>query len=237
MQAVILAGGKGTRLRPYTTVLPKPLMPIGDYPILEIILRQLKHAHVTQVILAVGYMSHLFEAFFQDGRRYGLDIQYSFEQKALGTAGPLAAMLDQLDEDFMILNGDLLTTLSYQNLFAHHTKSAAAATIGAFRRSVVVDFGVLEMNGSNELVKYIEKPTHTFDVSMGINVLKLSAVRPYLVPGQHLDLPAVMSQLMRDGHRVCCYREDCRWLDIGRLDDYQAAVEIFGSSQDEFLPR
>src|SRR5207237_530377 len=142
MQAVILAGGKGTRLRPYTTVLPKPLMPVGDYPILEIILRQLKRADVTRVVLAVGYMSHLFEAFFQDGQRYGLEISYSFETEALGTAGPLGAIVDALDEDFLVLNGDLLTTFSYRNVFAHHKRVDAAATIGAFRRSVDIDFGV-----------------------------------------------------------------------------------------------
>src|SRR5947209_15079054 len=107
MQAIILAGGRGTRLRPYTTILPKPLMPVGDYPILEILLRQLKRAHATRVVLAVGYLSHLFEAFFQDGSRYGLPISYSFEKEALGTAGPLAAILDEADEDFLVLNGDL----------------------------------------------------------------------------------------------------------------------------------
>lgn len=105
MQALILAGGKGTRLRPYTTVLPKPLMPVGDYPILEIIFRQLKHAGVTDIILAVGYMSQLFQAFFQDGSRYGLNVSYSFEDVPLGTAGPIALALDQLDDDFLVLNG------------------------------------------------------------------------------------------------------------------------------------
>src|SRR5262249_10110868 len=116
MQAVILAGGKGARLRPYTTVLPKPLMPVGDYPILEIILRQLKRARATRVVLAVGYMSHLFQAFFQDGERYGLPITYSFEPEALGTAGPLAALLDDADEDFLVMNGDLLTTLRFDRI-------------------------------------------------------------------------------------------------------------------------
>jgi NDP-sugar pyrophosphorylase family protein len=236
MQAVILAGGKGTRLRPYTTVLPKPLMPVGDYPILEIILRQLSRADVTRVVLAVGYMSHLFEAFFQDGKRYGLEISYSFETEALGTAGPLAAILDTLEEDFLVLNGDVLTTFSYRNVFAHHKQAGAAATIGAFRRSVDIDFGVLEIGADGALVDYIEKPTYSFDVSMGINVFNVESVRPYLLPGVRLDIPTLMKQLRRDGHRVSCYREECRWLDIGRLDDYQAADEIFAARRDEFLP-
>jgi NDP-sugar pyrophosphorylase family protein len=236
MQAIILAGGRGTRLRPYTTVLPKPLMPIGDYPVLEILLRQLKRANTTRVVLAVGYMSHLFEAFFQDGSRYGLSITYSFEKEALGTAGPLAAVLNDADEDFLVLNGDLLTTLDYRQLFEHHRAMRAAATIGVFRRTVDIDFGVLEISAGNELLNYIEKPTYSFDVSMGINAFHTDAVRPYLKPGERLDIPSLMTRLREDGHRVCCYREHCRWLDIGRPDDYQAALEIFEANRDEFLP-
>src|SRR5690242_9498836 len=127
MQALILAGGKGTRLRPYTAVLPKPLMPVGDYPILEIILRQLKANGIDEVILAVGYMSQLFQAFFGDGARYGLRISYSFETQPLGTAGPIALTLDQLEDDFLVMNGDLLTTLNYRNLFEYHLERKAAA--------------------------------------------------------------------------------------------------------------
>jgi NDP-sugar pyrophosphorylase family protein len=236
MQAVILAGGQGSRLRPYTTVLPKPLMPIGDYPILEIILRQLKRNSVGRIVLAVGYMSHLFEAFFQDGSRYGLQISYSQEKEPLGTAGPLAAVIDDLDEDFILLNGDLLTTLNYRNLFAYHKETRAAATIGVFSRSVNIDFGVLKVSEDRRLVDYIEKPTYEFEVSMGINVLNAASIRPYVSRGTRLDVPSLMKQLSADGHRVCCYREDCRWLDIGRLDDYQTAIEIFAARRNEFLP-
>jgi NDP-mannose synthase len=236
MQAIVLAGGRGTRLLPYTTVLPKPLMPIGEYPILEIILRQLKAARATRVVLAVGYLSHLFEALFQDGSRHGLPISYSLEKEALGTAGPLAALLDEADPDFLVLNGDLLTTLNYRSLFEYHKRMNAAATIGVFTRKVNIDFGVLEIGENNELLNYLEKPTHSFDVSMGINAFNASAVRPYLKAGVRLDIPALMTQLRQDGHRVCCYREDCRWLDIGRPDDYQTALETFSAHQHEFLP-
>lgn len=236
MQAVVLAGGKGTRLRPYTTVLPKPLMPIGDYPVLEILLRQLKRAGTSRVIMAVGHMSHLFEAFFQDGSRYGISISYAFEREALGTAGPLAAMVDDLDEDFLVLNGDLLTTFGFDRLFASHRKNGAAATIGAFTRTVNIDFGVLELGTGNELSNYIEKPMYSFNVSMGINALNAAAVRPYLKKGVRLDLPTLMMQLKQDGRRVCCYREECRWLDIGRPDDYQQAVDLFAAHQSDFLP-
>ncbi len=207
MQAVILAGGKGTRLRPYTTVLPKPLMPLGDWPILEIILRQLHGMGVRRVILAVGYMGQLFRAFFENGERLGLEITYVFEERPLGTAGPLGAMLGQLDDDFLIMNGDLLTTLSYQRLFEFHRTKAAAATIGL---SAVRSMSTLESS----------RPS----------------ARPFLTPGAYLDLPDLMLKLLGAGENVYCYRESCEWLDIGRMDDYQRAVEVFEARRAEFLP-
>lgn len=236
MQALILAGGRGTRLHPYTTVLPKPLMPVGDYPILEIILRQLKGAGITDVILAVGYLSQLLEAFFQKGERLGLNISYSFEERALGTAGPIALAMEQLEDDFLVMNGDLMTTLKYQNLIAFHQDKGAAATIGIYQRDVKVDFGVLETDAQGKLVRYVEKPTYHFDVSMGVNVLNKNAIQPYLKVGEYLDIPDLMRKLCQDGHPVHCYRESCYWLDIGRMDDYRTATEIFESRQAEFLP-
>jgi NDP-sugar pyrophosphorylase family protein len=236
MKALILAGGKGTRLRPYTTVIPKPLMPVGDFPILEIILRQLKRAGVTEVILAVGYMSQLFQAFFEDGKRLGLGISYSLEEKPLGTAGPIALVLDQLQGDFMIMNGDLLTTLDYGALFKYHQAQRAAATIATYTREVKVDFGVVETNDQHELAAYREKPLYTFDVSMGVNVLNAEILREVLVPGQYLDIPDLMLKLKGLGKRVSCYRESCYWLDIGRVDDYQIASDIFEARRAEFLP-
>ncbi len=236
MQAVILAGGKGTRLRPYTTVLPKPLMPIGDYPILEIIMRQLRHAGVDHVILAVGHMSQLFQAFFGDGSRYGLRIDYSFETEPLGTAGPLSLALDTLEDDFIIMNGDLLTTLDYTRLYAFHRAHHAAATIGLYPRSVKIDFGLIEQDADGRLSNYIEKPTYDFTVSMGINVLRADAIRPYIIPGQYLDLPTLLMRLHTDGHPVYCYREDCYWLDMGRVEDYRIANEAFDADSSRFLP-
>ncbi len=236
VQAVILAGGKGTRLRPYTTVLPKPLMPVGDYPVIEIIMRQLKDAGVREVILAVGYMSQLFQSFFQDGGRYGLKIDYSFEERPLGTAGPIALAIEKLRDDFLVMNGDLLTTLNYGNIFAFHKKMKAAATIGLYRREVKIDFGVVETGPHGRLARYIEKPVYNFDVSMGVNVLNKKAVEPYLKAGEYLDIPDLMMRLHTDGHPVFCYSEPCYWLDIGRVDDYQTATEIFESRQSEFFP-
>ena len=237
MQALILAGGRGTRLRPYTAVLPKPLMPVGDHPILEVILRQLRKAGVGEVILAVGYMGQLFQALFEDGERYGLKILYSLEKKSLGTAGPIALVLDRLEEDFLVLNGDLLTTLDFSRIFAFHREKKGSATIGCYPREVPIDFGVVEKDASHRLVRYIEKPTYHFEVSMGVNVLNKKAISPYLQREEPLNIPDLMTRLLADGHSVYCYSEPCYWLDIGRMDDYQQALEIFESRKDEFLRR
>lgn len=236
MQALILAGGKGTRLQPYTTVLPKPLMPVGDYPILEIILRQLKSAGVDEVILAVGHMSQLFESFFQDGSRYGLKIVYSFEERQLGTAGPMALIMDKLNDNFLVMNGDLLTTINYNNLFSYHQKMNASATIALSTREVKIDYGVIETDSHSKLNNYIEKPVYTFDVSMGINIMNKKDIRPFLKIGEYLDIPDLMLQLHNNGHSVHCYREPCFWLDIGRIDDYKIASETLESRITEFLP-
>jgi len=210
-------------------------MPIGDYPILEILLRQLKEKGVTEVLFAVGYLGHLIRAYLGDGRRLGLDIRYSEEGEPLGTAGPIGLVMDQLKENFLILNGDLLTTLSFDKLYKFHIERNADATISLFRRQVKIDFGVIRSNERQELEQYIEKPTYDFSVSMGINVLKKSSVIPFIKPGQHCDLPDLMMNLKKSGARVLCYEEDCSWLDIGRSEDYALAQEIFEERRGEFL--
>jgi len=235
MKAIILAGGKGTRLQPYTTVIPKPLMPVGNYPILEILLRQLKHFGIDDIVLAVGYMAQLFQAFFQAGERYGLKIRYSMEDEPMGTAGPLSLLIDELDDDFLVMNGDLLTTLDYRHLYEFHKRKKAAATLSMYQRDIKIDFGVVEPDADNKLVNYIEKPNYHFKVSMGVNVLNPTAIRPYLAPGKYLDLPDLLMLLHKDGQPVYCFSEDCFWLDIGRVDDYQIANEVFESRKNEFL--
>jgi NDP-mannose synthase len=180
-------------------------------------------------------LGEMFRAFFQDGARLGLSIDYSLEEKPLGTAGPIALNLDKLDEDVLIMNGDLLTTLNYRSLFEFHKSARAAATIGTYKRDVKIDFGVVEI-AEGKLTGYIEKPVYHYDVSMGVNILNVLSARKFLVPGQHLDLPDLMTLLREDGQSVHCYQEPCYWLDIGRVDDYQTANDIFESRKSEFLP-
>lgn len=233
MHAVILAGGKGTRLRPYTTVLPKPLMPLGEMPILEVVLRQLKHAGFTRATLAVSYLSEIIQAFCGDGSKFGLDIQYSHETKALSTAGPLKLIPD-LDDTFLVMNGDVLTTLDYGKLVAYHKAQGAAATAAIFPREVKVDFGVVNTHDDGTLNEYIEKPTYNFRVSMGINVLDPSALN-FIKDDEALGMPDLLLRLKEDGKKVCTYEQDCLWLDIGREDDYKTAMETFEDNRSDFL--
>jgi NDP-sugar pyrophosphorylase family protein len=234
MRAVILAGGKGTRLAPYTTVLPKPLMPIGDMPILEVVLRQLKAAGITRVTIAVGYLAELLQAFCGDGSRLGLDIDYSFEDKPLGTVGPLTKIKD-LDDTFLMMNGDVLTTMDYGALIETHKRSGAVTTIATHEREVRIDFGVLETNSEGRLVEYIEKPTKHFHVSMGVYVFEPEVLR-FLEPNHYLDFPDLVKTLISREEAVSSYPFAGYWLDIGRHDDYATAIEEFDARRHEFLP-
>ena len=236
MQAIILAGGKGARLRPYTTVLPKPLMPIGEMPILEILVRQLADQGINSIFMAVGYLHHMIEGVFKDGSKYGVKIDYSLENEPLGTAGPIKLVFDHLDDHFLVLNGDLLTNISFVNFFKSHIKQGAAASIATYKRTVDVDFGVLSLDDQSYLEEYSEKPIYDFEVSMGINMFKKSCIEPIINDSKYLDIPNLMMALKDNGEKVFCYREDCEWLDIGRIEDYNTAVETFESKKKLFLP-
>jgi NDP-sugar pyrophosphorylase family protein len=234
MKAVILAGGRGTRLAPYTTILPKPLMPIGDKPILDIVIRQLRHYGFTDITLAVGYLAELLMAYFGDGERFGVRIHYSHEDQPLGTAGPIA-LVDGLDEPFLVMNGDVLTTVDFAALMAFHREGDAVATVLTYPRSVKIDLGVIEFDACGCLTRYIEKPTHHYHVSTGIYIFE-PRVRSYIPRNQRLDLPDLLLSMMARGEKVRCYRPDIYWLDIGRVDDYQQAVADFERYRERFLP-
>jgi len=232
MQAIILAGGKGARLRPFTNVIPKPLVPVGDLPILEIVLRQLIACGVTRVTLAVNHLARLIEAFFGKGRQFGLEIEYSLEDIPLGTAGPLRGV-KALDQDFLVLNGDLLTTIDYGDLFRMHLSQHSAATIGAFRKEVKIDLGVIRTE-EDRFVDYIEKPTYTFTVSMGVYAMN-RRVLDYIPADTKFDMPDLILALHRAGERIVCYSGSYEWLDIGRPEDYKRAIELFETNRQAYL--
>ncbi len=234
MKAIILAGGQGRRLAPYTTILPKPLMPIGDVPILEVVLRQLKHAGFEDITMAVGYLAELLVAYFGDGSKWGLRIRYSREEQPLGPAGPLG-LVHELDEPFLVMNGDLLTSLDYRALWQHHRTSGAVATVATFRREVPVDLGIVETDGQGWVRGYVEKPTLHYTVSTGIYAFE-PRVLEYIPSRQHLDLPELVLKLLAASEQVASYPFEGLWLDIGRLDDYEQAVAAFQKHREAFIP-
>jgi len=234
MDAIILAGGKGTRLAPYTAIFPKPLMPIGDVPILDVVLRQLKGHGFTKIVMAVGYLAELLETYFGNGSKYGMDIQYSHESKPLGTAGPLS-LIENLTSPFLVMNGDILTTLNYSALINYHKEKEAIATIAMHKRTVDVDFGVIELNTNSEITNYIEKPNLKYLVSMGIYIFE-TRVLNYIKPNEKLDFPDLVKKLLGNNEKVIGYPSNDYWLDIGRYDDYQRAIDEFEENKEKFLP-
>ncbi len=230
-----MAGGKGSRLHPYSALFPKPLMPLGDKPVLEILLNQLRAAGVTEVILAVNHLRHLLEAFFGDGSRFGLSITYSIEDRPMGTAGPIGLVLDKLGDDFFLANGDLLTTLGMGAMLADHRARQSDATIGAYRRELRSEFGLLEVDQAMRLTGYQEKPAYQHLVSMGIYVLGRDAVRPFIAPGEYLDMPVLMQAMQQAGRRVFCHCQSCFWLDIGRPEDFAEAQAIVERDPQAFV--
>ena len=232
MKAVILAGGKGTRLAPYTTVFPKPLMPLGETPILEVIIKQLKANGFNEITLAVGYLAELIKAYFNDGQSFGIKIQYSKEEIPLGTAGPLS-LIDDLDDTFLVMNGDILSTLSYKKLVEFHKEKKAIATIAVSKRKMKVDYGVIKSDG-DFLTDYIEKPSLDYEVSMGIYVFQ-PEILSRIKKGQKLDFPDLILNLIKEGEKVAVYKNDEFWLDIGRHEDYETAQSEYESIKDKLF--
>ena len=235
MHAVIMAGGRGTRLRPYTTAPPKPLVPIGDsYAILEIVLHQLAAAGFGGVTLAVNHLGSLIRAFVGDGRRFGLRVDYTEERVPLSTVGPLFGLRDRLPEHFLVMNGDILTDLDYGDLLRAHVAGGAPLTVATFRRQVKVDFGVLAVS-DGRVVEFAEKPTLDYRVSMGVYGLAAKTVASYPA-GMPLGFDQLMTSLIEQGQYPADYPFDGYWLDIGRPEDYDEANRTFEAQRDILLP-
>ena len=238
-RAVIFAGGPGTRLRPFTTVLPKPLMPVGDRPILDIVIRQLARHGFERITIASGYLSELIEAFFRDGTNYGVSIDYHIERERLGTVGALGVIENLRAEDaFLVMNGDILTDLDYRAFVDAHLASGAAATIATHKKSVEVSLGVMKFDDSDDparLTGFIEKPTYHYEVSMGVYCFS-NVVLDHVTPDMPLDFPDLVGSLLAQKRSVRGHRFDGYWMDIGRHEDYQEAVEEFEQFRSRLLP-
>lgn len=225
MHAVILAGGRGVRLRPYTTTLPKPLVPLGDeYAIIEVVLRQLAAAGFESVTIAIGHLGQLIQAYCGDGEQFGLSIRYWTEDTPLGTMGPVVAHLEELPEHFLVMNGDVLTDLDYAALLSEHATSNAPLTVATYERTMLVDFGVLEIGGEagDRIVAFREKPSENFSVSMGVYAVSRDTLGGY-PKGEALGFDDLVLDLLEQGNNPRVSPFDGYWLDIGRPDDYDTA--------------
>lgn len=224
MIAVLLAGGKGTRLAPFTISLPKPLMPVGNHPILEILIKQLKEAGVNKVIICVGYLESLIRSYFGDGSKFGIEIVYSSEDQPLGTAGPMKLIQSQLTDTFFFMNGDIFTDVDLREMYKFHKTNNATATIGLTRRTVDIDFGVIKIDEKSEFTEWKEKPTLEYLVSMGMYVFEPSVLK-YL-PGDFFNVPDLIIRLHDAKEKVSGFQHKGQWLDIGRIEDYQLACKL-----------
>jgi NDP-mannose synthase len=234
LRAVMLAGGKGVRLHPFTVNFPKPLVPLGDTPIIEVLMKRLVYFGITDITLTLGHLAELIRAYFLHREEFTrkLNLHYVNEKEPAGTAGSLA-FVQGLNDTFLVMNGDVLTDLDFDELVTFHKQQGAVLTVAAHARCVKIDLGVLEFDKNWQVTSYREKPENTHYVSMGIYVYEPRALR-FIEPGQYLDVPDLVLRLIAAGERVCARPFDCTWLDVGRPDDYALAQQLFVDKREVF---
>lgn len=232
-RVVILAGGMGKRLAPYTFVIPKPIVPIGTTPILEVVLRQLSRFGFRDVTVALGHMSDIVRAVAGDGSRFGVQISYSQEDKPLGTVGPLT-LIENLSDDFIVMNADLLTDLDFGDLWEYHRRHRGIATIATFVKTTKLELGVIRTDPEHRIIAFEEKPTLHHTVSMGIYVFN-KRVLEYIPPSSYFGFDSLMLRLLEHDKTVRAYHFEGRWLDIGVPADYEKAQEEFESERERYL--
>jgi NDP-mannose synthase len=230
-RAIILAGGKGTRLKPFTASFPKPLVPIGDVPILEILLTKLKNAGITDITLTLGHLAELIQAYLSQRPQLmdGLTVRYVRESEPTGTAGSLS-LVDGLTDTFFVINGDVLTSLNLARMLDFHRHQNAALTVAAHRIESRCEFGVIQTGEDGSVNAYVEKPVRTDFVSMGIYLYEPQVLQ-HIEPGKYLDFPTLVNRLLAAGQRVAAFEEPCRWLDIGRPEEYAEAQRAWEADE------
>ena len=233
MRAIIQAGGVGSRLRPYTTVVPKPLMPVAEMPILEVVVRQLARHGFADITITVGHLAHLIEAFFGDGSAFGVHIDYLLEDRPLGTIGAIS-MVPGLTEPFLVMNGDLLTDVDYGRFYAEHVASGAPMSIAVYDKEVPISLGVIEFDGEKRVVGFAEKPVKRFSVSMGVYAMSPEMLG-HVPSGEHFGFDDLMAKVIREDIPVRAVEFDGIWLDIGRHEDYEGATRVFEENRARFL--
>ncbi len=234
LRAIILAGGKGTRLLPFSINFPKPLVPLGDTPVLKVLINRLVRYGIIDITLSLGHLAELIKAYFDQHQSLlkQINLRYVVEEKPIGTAGSLSLVPD-LRETFLVMNGDLLTNLDFNALVEFHRAQGAMLTIATHARHFKVDLGIIEFDAQSRITNYLEKPESTYYVSMGIYVYEPTVLR-HIPHGQYIDFPDIVLKLLEHGEKVCAYQSDCLWLDIGRPDDYARAQEMFAEKREAF---
>tara|TARA_B110000003_G_scaffold224369_1_gene224923 strand:+ start:583 stop:1290 length:708 start_codon:yes stop_codon:yes gene_type:complete len=227
-----MAGGKGTRLRPYTNILPKPLLPVGNKSILDINIKQLALSGIDNIIIAAGYLGELIEAVIGNGDKYGIKITYSYEDEPLGTVGGLGLMKNLLEECFIVMNGDILHDLDFNILFNHHANGKKHVTITTFKQQHTVRLGVLDIN-NDEIVNYIEKPTNEYIVSLGIYVIDKIIVDEFVKEGEYLDFPALINKMIGNQKKINPFLHQGLWIDIGTTEEYLHLIENLDKIKEE----
>ncbi len=232
MRAVILAGGKGARLKPYTVSLPKPLVPVGEEPILKILLQNLRRQGVREATICVNHMADLIAAYFGDGSQLGIKVKYTHESQPLGTVAPIKLIMN-LPDDFLVMNGDLLTDLSFKQLFWEHKNNDAIMTIATHTQKIKVDYGVIKSGPDHTAESFVEKPTYDLDVCMGIYALNKRAL-DYIPDNTRFGFDDLVRAPMEKGETVRTFTHAGYWLDIGRPEEYEQANEEFtGESESD----
>jgi len=232
-RAIILAGGKGTRLKPFTKILPKPLMPIGKFTILEIVIRQLKYYGFKHITITVNHQAKLIKAFFGNGKKFNVTIDYALEKKPLGTMGPLKG-IKNLPENFLVMNGDILTDLNFSKLYNIHKKNKNLFTISSYKRKDSIDYGLLKINEKYTLTKFVEKPSKTYQVSMGIYIIEKKIIK-YLPNNRYFGFDNLMYKLLKLKKNVKVINHNGYWLDIGKPEDYINAIKQFKKMKNKLL--
>jgi len=223
-EAIILAGGKGTRLLPYTIHTPKPMVPVGNLPILEIVIKQLKKNNFNKITIAVNYQANLIMDYFLDGSKWGVKIKYSLEKNPLGTMGPLK-IIENLPDNFLVMNGDILTNLDFVKFYEFHVKNNNNFTIAAYTRKEKIDYGVLDIN-KDKLINFSEKPDKVFNVSMGVYMINKSIIK-YIAKDKLFGFDDLMIKLLNKKIKINTILHKGYWLDIGRNSDYEKAIKDF----------
>lgn len=225
MQAVLVAGGKGKRLQPYTLTIPKPLIPIGNEPIMEVIIRQLLKCGFNKIHVCIGYMGELIQSYFGNGSKYNISITYSHETKPLGTVGPIA-LVDSLEDHFIVMNGDTLCDINYENFLNLHAKSGSPLTIATYAKKVKIELGVMEFDSDNKLKAYIEKPTLPYNVSTGIYAMSRE-ILSFIPKNEYFDFPTLVKLLLEKKIGVQTIEHKGVWHDLGSIESFESALEDY----------